>query len=108
MDEFGLKPSASVFEDTGLTEDEELQQQDTELDTETKELADTGNDPKFPVVEGFIKEAIKDCERQVDADLPANEYKTEDLSNRKTVATLKALLKRINDAVTATEPTKEK
>lgn len=100
MDDFSLPPIAPQIE-------QEIAEQEIELHQEDVKLADAYFHPSWAKVQEILNEVI-DASRygSANAKLPADEYKIEDLVNKRVAAQLQDLLVRIQNAVESVETIK--
>lgn len=100
MDDFSLPPIAPQVE-------QELIEQEQELHQEDVRLADSYFHPSWAKVQDILNEVIEASRYgSANPNLPADEYKIEDLVNKRVAGQLQDLLVRIKNAVESVESTK--
>lgn len=99
-DDFSLPPIAPPI-------DPEIIEQEAELQQEDVRLADAYFHPSWAKVQDILNEVIEASRYgSANANLPADEYKIEDLVNKRVAAQLQDLLVRIQNAVESVETIK--
>lgn len=101
MDDSALVPVAPQIEYTP-EEEEQI------LTAEDQKTADAYFHPAWAKVEQMFNEELASFDTAIDANLPADEYKINDLANKKASLAINRVLQRVKDAVTTVESTKRK